>query len=56
MDLIAGTSLGVQDFKPSFMRTGEIAHITATSIDIKNPHKGISTTSPDRYFFRSISL
>jgi hypothetical protein len=47
IDRIAGTSLGEQNFKPSFRRTGETAHIKATSIDIKNPHAGIFKTPID---------
>jgi hypothetical protein len=37
----AGISLGVQCFKPSFCKMGEIAHIKATRRHIRKPHKGI---------------
>jgi hypothetical protein len=40
IDLMAGTSLGVQYFIPLFMSTGDIAHIRATSIDVRKAQIG----------------
>jgi hypothetical protein len=41
IDLTAGTSLGVQYAIPLFISTGDMAHMSATSIDTRKAQIGI---------------